>query len=71
MTRDLPRPEGETGDRVSFKVLIEQCLQNAVVPEAIGRRAQGTAQQYTWARTAEQTEAFCEQLRRDRQRPVR
>jgi glycosyltransferase involved in cell wall biosynthesis len=55
-----------TGDRASFKALLEQCLQNAVVPEAIGRRAQETAQRYTWARTAEQTEAFCEQLRRDR-----
>jgi glycosyltransferase involved in cell wall biosynthesis len=54
-----------TGDRASFKALIEQCLQNAVVPEAIGRRAQDTAQQYTWARTAELTEAFCEQLRRE------
>jgi glycosyltransferase involved in cell wall biosynthesis len=61
----------ETGDRASIKALIEQCLQNADVPQAIGRRAQDTAQRYTWGRTAEQTEAFCEQLLRDRQRPVR
>jgi glycosyltransferase involved in cell wall biosynthesis len=59
----------ETGDCATLKALIERCLQNAEVPHAIGRRAQVTAQQYTWERTAEQTEAFCERLRRDRNNP--
>ena len=58
----------ETGDRAAFRALIEQCLQNPDLAHAIGRRAWDTAQGYTWGRTAEQTEAFCEQLRRDRER---
>jgi glycosyltransferase involved in cell wall biosynthesis len=53
----------ETGDRAAFKALLEQCMQNPDLVQAIGQRAQDTAQAYTWQRTAEETEAFCEQLR--------
>jgi glycosyltransferase involved in cell wall biosynthesis len=61
----------KTGDRASFKALLERCLQDATLPQAIGRRAQDTARQYTWDRTAEQTEAFCAQLLGDRGRSAR
>ena len=55
----------DTGDDASFKALIERCLQHPDAARAIGRRAQAVAQPYSWARTAEQTEAFCLRLRRD------
>jgi glycosyltransferase involved in cell wall biosynthesis len=52
-----------TGDVTSMTGLMERCLQDPDLVRQVGERARLTAQHYSLARSAELTEAFCEERR--------
>lgn len=48
-----------TGDQAAFRTLLEGCLRDPSRTREIGRNARSLALQYSWGRTAEETELFC------------
>ena len=53
----------QPGDTGSFASALEGLVSNPERVRAIGSRAQQTASQYTWDRTAQATEAFCQEVK--------
>jgi glycosyltransferase involved in cell wall biosynthesis len=53
----------EAGDRATFREMLERCLSDPILTRAIGRKAAVVAKEYSWAKTAEQTERFCRELK--------
>jgi glycosyltransferase involved in cell wall biosynthesis len=49
----------EPGDSVTFRRMLEQCLSEPSLTREIGERATALVQEFSWSRTAKETENFC------------
>jgi glycosyltransferase involved in cell wall biosynthesis len=53
----------QPGDSVAFRSMLERCLGDPKLARAMGRKAAVVAKEYSWSRTAEETESFCRVLK--------